>query len=89
MKMEKISAQKMNDKTVMDSEGSEMGVLHNVVVDAGTGILTELVVKPAAELDTSGFKKENNYIFIPFEAVKAIGDVIVVDSTKIRTLVRA
>ena len=87
--MEKISAQKMNDKTVMDSEGSEMGVLHNVVVDAGTGILTELVVKPAAELDTSGFKKENNYIFIPFEAVKAIGDVIVVDSTKIRTLVRA
>ncbi|MCK4475979.1 MAG: PRC-barrel domain-containing protein [Methanophagales archaeon] len=84
MKMEKISAEELNDKMVMDSEGSEIGVVHNIVVDAGTGMLTELVVKPATELDTSGFKKEDNYIFIPFEAVKAIRDVIVVDSEKIR-----
>ncbi len=82
--MEKISAEELNDKMVMDSEGSEIGVVHNIVVDAGTGMLTELVVKPATELDTSGFKKEDNYIFIPFEAVKAIRDVIVVDSEKIR-----
>ena len=83
--MKKISAQKLNDKKVMDSEGTEMGVFHNIVVDAGTGLLTELVVKPATELDTSRFRKEGNYIFIPFDTVKAIGDVIVVDSEKIRT----
>ncbi len=83
--MKKISAQKLNDKKVMDSEGTEMGVFHNMVVDAGTGLLTELVVKPATELDTSRFRKEGNYIFIPFDTVKAIGDVIVVDSEKIRT----
>jgi sporulation protein YlmC with PRC-barrel domain len=89
MKMEKISARKLDEKPVMDSEGSEMGVLHNVVVDAGTCMLTELVVKPATELDTSRFRKEGNYILMPFDAVKAIGDVIVVDSEKIRTQVRA
>lgn len=82
--MEKISAQKLNDKRVVDSDGIEMGVLHNVVVDTGTGTLTELIVKPATELDTSGFRREGNYIFIPFDAVKAVGDVIVVDSMKIR-----
>ncbi len=82
--MEKISAQKLTDKMVMDSEGTEMGVLHNVVVDAGTGTLTELVVKPATELDTRRFRKEGNYILMPFDAVKAVGDVIVVDSEKIR-----
>lgn len=87
--MGKISTQKLNDKRVVDSEGSEVGVYHNIVADAGTGMLTELVVKPAAELDTSGFRKEDDYIFIPFDAVKAIKDVIVVDSGKIRAQVRA
>ncbi len=87
--MEKISAQKLNEKMVMDSEGSEMGILHNTVVDAETGLLTELVVKPASELDTSRFRQEGNYILIPFDTVKAIGDVIVVDSEKIQEQVRA
>ncbi|PXF51175.1 MAG: hypothetical protein C4B55_01850 [Candidatus Methanophagaceae archaeon] len=77
--MEKISAQKLKHKKIMDSEGSEMGVLQNIVADAGTGILTELVVKPTAKLETSGFRKEGDCIFIPFEAVNSIRDVIVVD----------
>jgi len=50
--MKKISAQKLSGKTVMDLDGSEIGILHNVVADAATGLLSELVVKPAAELET-------------------------------------
>jgi sporulation protein YlmC with PRC-barrel domain len=83
MKMQKISALKLSNKRVVDSEGSEMGTLLNIVAEAGTGMLKELVVKPADELDTSRFRKEDEYIFIPFEAVKAIKDVIVVDSEKL------
>ena len=86
MKTQKISALKLSNKRVVDSEGSEMGMLHNIVADAGTGMLRELVVKPAEELDTSRFKKEGDYIFIPFDAVKAIKDVIVVDSEKMRPI---
>lgn len=78
--MKKISAQKLSGKTVMDLDGSEIGILHNVVADVATGLLSELVVKPAAELDTSGFKEEGEYILIPFQAVKAVKDVIIVDS---------
>ncbi|MHC1599556.1 MAG: PRC-barrel domain-containing protein [Candidatus Methanospirareceae archaeon] len=85
MKKQKISALKLSNKRVVDSEGSEMGMLHNIVAEAGTGMLRELVVKPAEELDTSRFKMEDDYIFIPFDAVKAIKDVIVVDSEKLRT----
>ncbi len=81
--MKKISAQKMGDKMVMDLDGSEIGILHNVVADAATGLLSELVVKPAAELDTSGFKERDEYICIPFQAVKAVKDVIIVDSEEI------
>ena len=83
--MEKVSVLKLTEKRVMDSEGSEMGVLHNIIAEAGTGTLKELVVKPAEDLDTSSFEKEDEYILIPFDAVKAIKDVIIVDSEKIRT----
>jgi len=89
MKMRKISSQMLTDKKVVDLEGEVMGVLHNVVADTGTGILTELVVKPAAELDTSRFRTDNGYLFIPFDAVTAIKDVIVVDVDMMRELVRA
>ena len=87
--MEKISAQNLNDKKVLDSEGREIGVFQNMVVDAVTGMLTELVVKPATELDTSKFKKDGGYIYIPAEAVKTITDNIMVDTEKMRGPVRA
>jgi sporulation protein YlmC with PRC-barrel domain len=84
VKMGKVSVLKLSDKRVMDSEGVEVGVLHNIVAEAGTGILKELVIKPADELDTSRFKKEEDYILIPFDAVKAVRDVIIVDSDRMR-----
>ncbi|NQE45198.1 hypothetical protein C5S31_04140 [ANME-1 cluster archaeon GoMg2] len=84
MKEGKISAQKLSYKEVMDAEGRDIGELHNLIVDATTGMLTELVIKPASELDTSGFKMVNDDILIPIEAVKSIKDVIILDSGKLR-----
>lgn len=82
MKTNKVSLLKLSDKRVMDSEGVEVGILHNIVAEAATGMLKELVVRPADDLDTSRFKKEDEFILIPFEAVKAVRDVIIVDSEK-------
>ncbi len=87
--MRKMSSLMLSDKKVVDSEGGEMGLLHNIVADVGTGMLTELVVKPAAELDTSKFKMDDGYLFIPFGTVTAIKDVIVVDIKRIRKQIRA
>jgi sporulation protein YlmC with PRC-barrel domain len=82
--VEKISVQKLNDKRVVDSEGGEVGIYHNIVAEVDTGMLKDLVVRPAAELDTSKFRKDGTYIFMPFDAVKAVKDVVVVDSEKMR-----
>jgi len=87
--MRKMSSLMLSDKKVVDSEGAEMGELHDMVADAETGILTELVVKPAAELDTSKFKTDDGYLFIPFDTVTAIKDVVVVDIKRIREQVQA
>ena len=87
--MRKMSSLMLSDKKVVDTEGGDMGVLHDLVADAETGILTELVVKPAAELDTSKFKTDDGYLLIPFNTVTAIKDVIVVDIKQIREQVRA
>ncbi|KAF5435089.1 Sporulation protein YlmC, PRC-barrel domain family [Candidatus Methanophagaceae archaeon] len=84
MKEEKMSAQKLGYKEVMDASGREIGELHNIIVDATTGRLTELVIKPASMLDTSGLKKENDNIIISIDAVKSIRDVIVLESEKMR-----
>ena len=87
--MRKMSSRMLCGKKVVNLEGEEMGVLHNLVADAETGILTELVVKPAAELDTSKLKTDDGYLFIPFDTVTAIKDVIVVDIKQIREQARA
>ena len=79
-----VSAKALNYKRVVDTRGSELGVSHKIVADAETGMLIELKVKPKAKHDTSEFKKEGDHIFIPFDAVKGIKDVILVDSEKIR-----
>ncbi len=84
MKEGRIFAQNLNLKEVIDSEGRELGVLHNIVMDPETGILTELVIEPASGMDTSGFKRDKNYIFIPFDAVRSVRDVIVLDSDRLR-----
>lgn len=79
-----VSAKALNHKRVVDTGGSELGVSRNIVADAETGMLIELKVKPKAKHDTSEFKKEGDHIFLPFDAVKGIKDVILVDSEKIR-----
>lgn len=81
--MQKISAHELSNKRVVDSGGREIGLLKNMVAEAGSGMLKELIVKPAEKLDLSRFKTVENYIFIPFDAVSGIEDVIIVDSEKV------
>jgi sporulation protein YlmC with PRC-barrel domain len=78
-----VSARNLTDKKVMDTAGGEIGVYHNIIIDVDMGVLTALVVKPATDLDTRRFDKESDYILVPFEAVKAVQKVIIVDSERI------
>ena len=84
--MAKIFAKNLSKKNVMSSDGSILGTLYNVVIDIRTGELINLVVKPDMSVDRSMYQAEGNYMLIPFGAVRAIKDVMVVD--KIEALKR-
>ena len=78
----RVFLQDLMNKKVVDSDGTEIGSLHSITADAETGFLQKIFVKPSLELDTSGFKKQSDFIVIPFEAVSAVRDVVVIDSKK-------
>ena len=84
--MAKIFAKNLSKKNVMSSDGSILGTLYNIVIDIRTGELINLVVKPDMSVDRSMYRAEGNYMLIPFGAVRAIKDVMVVD--KIEALKR-
>ena len=71
-------------KRVMSTDGKIIGQIKNISFDAKTGLLKQLVVRPDAGFDTSGFRVENDSIVIPFDAVKDITDFIVVDRYMLR-----
>ena len=71
-------------KRVMSTDGKIIGQIKNISFDAKTGLLKQLVVRPDASFDTSGFRVENDAIVIPFDAVKDITDFIVVDRYMLR-----
>ena len=79
----RVFLQDLMNKKVVDSDGTEIGSLHSITADAETGFLQKIFVKPSLELDTSRFKKQSDFIVIPFEAVSAVRDVVVIDSKKI------
>ncbi len=77
--MAKILAKNLANKRVMLTDGSELGFASNVVMDTYTGELLYMLVKPSYMVDTSKYKTQNGYIWIPFEAVRAAKDYAIVD----------
>ncbi|HDN64885.1 MAG TPA: PRC-barrel domain containing protein [Methanosarcinales archaeon] len=80
--MAKIFAKNLSKKNVMSSDGSILGALYNIVIDIRTGELINLLVKPDMSVDRTMYLAEGNYMLIPFSAVRAIKDVMVVDKTE-------
>jgi len=72
------------NKQVMATDGTEIGTLSNIVVEIKGGQVIDLMVNPNPTFDVSRYKKEDNYILIPFSAVSAIKDYIIVDKMKAR-----
>ncbi|MHC1579479.1 MAG: PRC-barrel domain-containing protein [Candidatus Alkanophagales archaeon] len=79
--MKKVLTQKLMNMKVIDVEGSEIGRVRNIIADVRTGVLTDLVVEPEGELelDTSSLKRDGEFILVPFEHVRAVGDIITVE----------
>ncbi|WP_135603966.1 PRC-barrel domain-containing protein [Methanococcoides sp. NM1] len=77
--MAKVFAKNLSNKQVMATDGTELGILDNIIMNGKTGELEDLIIKPDIGLDTSKYQKDGQYLIVPFEAVSAIKDYIVVD----------
>jgi sporulation protein YlmC with PRC-barrel domain len=80
---ETIFASDLSDKKVVDTSGSEIGVLDHLRVEPTTGNLTDLLVRPLPNLKVGEFETSGPLIVLPFAAVTAVKDVLVVDSARL------
>lgn len=66
----------------MATDGTEIGVLSNIVVEIRGGNIIDMMVIPNPNFDTTRYRKEDNFILIPFDSVSAIKDYIIIDKMK-------
>jgi len=66
----------------MATDGTEIGVLSNIVVEIRGGNIIDMMVTPNPNFDTTRYRKEDNFILIPFDSVSAIKDYIIIDKMK-------
>ena len=77
--MTRILAKNLANKKVMLTDGSELGFAADVIMDTRSGELVYLMVKPNPMIETSSYNMQDNYIIVPFEAVRAIKDYAIID----------
>ncbi|MFB6097251.1 MAG: PRC-barrel domain-containing protein [Haloferacaceae archaeon] len=79
--MADVLAENLSGKAVMGSDGTELGMLYNITMDAKTGALHDLLVSPNEEVapEQMGFvTDEQGRIEVPVSRVQAVKDYIVV-----------
>ena len=77
----------LDNKKIMSTDAKELGTLEDIYIDAKTGNITDLVILPSADVDISRYKKEEDRILVPFSAVSAVKDYIIVDKDKAKSMV--
>jgi sporulation protein YlmC with PRC-barrel domain len=80
--MTKIEGKTLLTRNVVSDRGTVIGKLTDLSMETRSGKVTMLVVKPSSEADAKLFEtNEYGEIYIPFNAVKAIKDVIIVNES--------
>lgn len=77
----KVLATELKGKTVMSDDGLMLGRLRNIQMSDETGDLTNVLIEPSGDVDPRLFKRDDRgYLIFPFENVKAVRDVIIVNT---------
>ncbi len=80
--MTKIEGKALLARNVVSDRGTVIGRLIDLSMETRSGKITMLVVKPSNEIDARMFKtNEYGEIYVPFNAVKAIKDVIIINES--------
>ncbi len=75
-------AKQLGGKRVITNKGEEIGRLSDIKVNEATGELEEFLIEPASDSKLAlALPREDDFAVVPFKAVFAVSDVIVVDET--------
>jgi len=72
----------LDNKKIMSTDAKELGILEDIHINAKTGNIMNLVIRPSDGVDIAKYQKDEDYILIPFSAVSAVKDYIIVDKDK-------
>jgi sporulation protein YlmC with PRC-barrel domain len=80
-----VVARQLGGKRSITTTGKEIGRLDDIIVDEATGEMESMVIEPDAETaEDIRFQKDAQGDFVvPFKAVRAISDVIVVEEAAV------
>ncbi|WP_297487298.1 PRC-barrel domain-containing protein [Thermococcus sp.] len=82
--MVKILASKLRDVELITDTGVRLGWVYDLSFDEKTGEILVIVAEPDEDLDTSDFVLDHEgLLLIPMSAVRSIGEVIIIDSSKL------
>ncbi|WP_254522250.1 PRC-barrel domain-containing protein [Natrinema caseinilyticum] len=79
--MSDILAENLSGKSVMGSDGTELGLLYNITMDLKSGALHDLVIEPDEAISRRAVDFELNdagRFLVPVNRVQAVKDYIVV-----------
>ena len=75
-------AKQLGGKKVITNKGEEIGRLSDMLIDEKTGVIDALLVEPAGDSKIAQkMEKEGRLVIVPYKAIFAVSDVIVVDET--------
>ncbi|WP_297437691.1 PRC-barrel domain-containing protein [Thermococcus sp.] len=82
--MVRIMASKLRDVELITDSGVRLGWVYDLSFDEDIGDILVIVAEPDEDLDTSEFVTDHEgLLLIPISAVKSIGEVIIIDSSKL------
>lgn len=75
-----VVARQISGKKVITNEGEDFGRVIDLSIDEISGRISYLYVDPNPDNPMiEKLQKEDNYSLIPFDAVLAIGDYVIID----------
>jgi len=77
--MERIEASSLYDRPIVTDKGRRLGNVADFLFDERTGEVVHIILKnPTENAVKLGLEKTKDGYLVPFSAIKAIGDFIVV-----------
>ena len=75
-----VIAKSLGGKKVITNDGEEVGKLVDVTIQDTTGKIEDLIIEPNPDSRIAqNMAGEDGYVYIPFSAVIAVSDYVVVD----------